>query len=453
MRTKNKKKFASKKYVAGVKTRLLAMTPEARTMVVKEVMSGVSSNIEEYAKKLAHDAMTSVPSILFGTLYMYDDVIDRVHYYLDAHGTRIGKTSHIIGFKSEYVEPESQYRDIAFKQTSDGTNALYAYKGTFVIVRGTNVHYVRGTLDVSEFLDSIAAFRIEHNKKSNNRYYITHKSGSSGGIKGRTVRTKPIVDSEDYVTEASAPDGNGTPIHADMGREPIKWRRDQLVAPVPTSPFDNVAVCPNFNLLRKEAKIWMDNADWYKTRFVPWRYSAFVYGPPGSGKSTSIRALAQELGIPIMTMDLSSMDNDDLRMSWNHARSQAPHMVLFEDIDRLFNEKKELESSKTDITLDALLNVMSGIEPSDGIICLMTANSLVNIDAALLRPGRTDVQIEVGFLTEEGIRKIVQRILRGYDHEIDAMVELCRDKPHTGAEVERRCQARAIQMFWENARN
>jgi mitochondrial chaperone BCS1 len=73
---------------------------------------------------------------------------------------------------------------------------------------------------------------------------------------------------------------------------------------------------------------------------IPYRRGYLLYGPPGSGKSSFIQALAGELGYNICILNLGERALTDDRL--NHLLSNAPErsILLLEDIDAAFTSRK-----------------------------------------------------------------------------------------------------------------
>ena len=84
-------------------------------------------------------------------------------------------------------------------------------------------------------------------------------------------------------------------------------------------------------------------------------------------------------------------------------------VVLIEDIDsfkatnrRIDDKKKDSkDNSHSSLTLSGILNAIDGISGSNGRIIIITTNKLGAIDPALVRPGRIDLKLELGYLSEE----------------------------------------------------
>lgn len=87
-------------------------------------------------------------------------------------------------------------------------------------------------------------------------------------------------------------------------------------------------------------------------------------------------------------------------------------VVLLEDVDSaglvvrdnraggtVAVESKGVKSSR--ITLSGLLNVIDGVASQEGRILIMTTNHIESLDSALLRPGRVDLRVHLGFATKK----------------------------------------------------
>lgn len=133
--------------------------------------------------------------------------------------------------------------------------------------------------------------------------------------------------------------------------------------------------------------------EWYADRGVPWRRGYLLHGPPGTGKSSLIRAIASELGSDIATLDLnrSTLSDDALRDALGNVPKNA--LIAFEDIDAVNASR---EGSKNGVSFSGLLNAIDGVAAQEGRALFMTTNHRDRLDPALIRPGRADVHVELG---------------------------------------------------------
>lgn len=152
--------------------------------------------------------------------------------------------------------------------------------------------------------------------------------------------------------------------------------------------------------LLEDARNFLASRDWYVKRGVPWRRSYLFLGSPGGGKTTTAQMLAHELGMSISVINVNSFCSDSGFML---ALAMIPrgHILLIEDVDALWVEKRKGESIS--ISFSAFLNAIDGVCSREGRITIMTTNHLERLDPALTRPGRADLKIEFGPATEEQV--------------------------------------------------
>ena len=147
---------------------------------------------------------------------------------------------------------------------------------------------------------------------------------------------------------------------------------------------------------------FIDSPRWYSDRGVPYRRGYLFAGPPGTGKTSLVTALAGYFERPICILNLASLKGDsELQSAFWSARRDA--ILLIEDIDAArISQDRSQGSSKTSqsepegCTLSALLNIIDGVAATEGRILVMTTNHPERLDPALVRPGRVDVREDLG---------------------------------------------------------
>ena len=124
-----------------------------------------------------------------------------------------------------------------------------------------------------------------------------------------------------------------------------------------------------------------------------------LHGPPGTGKTSLIYSLANKLGYSICIVSLSD-DIYDHDLMQQIATAPSKSILLFEDIDvALPSEKRKREIKQRDqefnsyrsynwITLSGILNCLDGVSTPDAHVVFMTTNHKINLEPALIRPGR-----------------------------------------------------------------
>jgi len=152
----------------------------------------------------------------------------------------------------------------------------------------------------------------------------------------------------------------------------------------------------------------------YANHGIPYKQNVLLHGPPGSGKSSLIRAISSELNKDIHIIDMSCKDLTDADLSTSMASANG--IVVLEDIDCLTSTQRDQESKN--ITFSGLLNALDGVVSADGTVIFMTTNHIDKLDPVLVRSGRVDVQYELGMPDENQIAQLVQSLLGHIDKDI-----------------------------------
>jgi SpoVK/Ycf46/Vps4 family AAA+-type ATPase len=234
--------------------------------------------------------------------------------------------------------------------------------------------------------------------------------------------------------------------------EPINYSSSDIGTPNPVAPMEVLALTGNMIKILTDIKFWHSHKEWYRERDINWRRGYMLYGRPGSGKSSLVRAVAEEFDLPVHVFDLSTMNNADFHEAWTKSRQSSPRIVLIEDVDATFHGRENTQ--KNDLSFDTLLNTIDGIERENGLLLFVTTNHIDKIDPALgipdkdgksSRPGRIDLACEIGDLDFDGRFKIAMRILRDNNEAINVAMATDGD---TGAQVQERAIKTALQQLW-----
>ena len=155
---------------------------------------------------------------------------------------------------------------------------------------------------------------------------------------------------------------------------------------------------------------FIDSEDWYKEMGIPYKRSYLLYGPPGTGKSSFAQALAGEIKFSICFVNCSDKIND---FQFNSLLNQAPQksIILIEDVDSIFSERKNTEKNNT-LTFSGFLNAIDGVRSQEGRIIVMTTNYRERLDPALLRPGRVDEMFEINYSSHFQMEKLCFRFFK-----------------------------------------
>ena len=133
-------------------------------------------------------------------------------------------------------------------------------------------------------------------------------------------------------------------------------------------------------------------------------------GPPGTGKSSLIMALASKLEKDIAYFSFTP-DITDTKLIKSMQSCPSDSIIVFEDIDCLFEERKINDSSKNNITFSALLNCLDGLVCRDGLIVIATTNHIDKLDPALIRSGRVDKVVNLTYMKKPEIFEMWKKFM------------------------------------------
>ncbi len=173
-----------------------------------------------------------------------------------------------------------------------------------------------------------------------------------------------------------------------------------------------------------------------------------LMGPPGTGKTLLARAVAGEAGVPFYSISGSDfvemfvgVGASRVRDLFDQAKKSAPSVIFIDEIDAVGRRRGAGLGGGHDEreqTLNQLLVEMDGFASNSGIIVMAATNRHDILDPALLRPGRFDRQIVVGYPDIKGREAILKVHTRnkplGPDVELDVIAKTTAG--FTGADLE-----------------
>jgi mitochondrial chaperone BCS1 len=197
----------------------------------------------------------------------------------------------------------------------------------------------------------------------------------------------------------------------------MSW--EQSGQPKRQRPFDSVVLEEGLSQrILGDVREFLDARTWYLDRGIPYRRGYLLYGPPGTGKTSFVQALAGTLDFNIAMLSLSQRGlTDDLL---NHLLLNVPArtIVLLEDADAAFSNRRQRNAdgySGANVTYSGLLNALDGVASAEERIIFMTTNHIDRLDEALIRPGRVDMTVHLGYATEWQMDKLWDRFYAGQD--------------------------------------
>ena len=237
--------------------------------------------------------------------------------------------------------------------------------------------------------------------------------------------------------------------------------------------FENLFFKDKYCLIDK-LNYFINNKDWYDKEGHPYTFGIGLHGPPGTGKTSVIKCIANKLNRNIIIIPLSKIktqrefNNCYFEKVYNRFNSDInfhDKIIVFEDIDcmtdivksrdakkieykiadNISNQNKLLNniSNKIDtltnntekndslminindksdndkITLSYILNIIDGIRETPGRILIITSNDYNSLDPALIRPGRIDITLEMKNADKEIVKDMYKHF---YNEELDNKV-------------------------------
>ncbi len=143
-----------------------------------------------------------------------------------------------------------------------------------------------------------------------------------------------------------------------------------------------------------------------------------LVGPPGTGKTLLAKAVAGEAGVPFLSISGSDfvemyvgIGASRVRDLFEEAKKETPAIVFIDEIDAVGRQRGTGLGGGHDEreqTLNQLLVEMDGFEGNSGVIVMAATNRADILDPALLRPGRFDHQVYVGYPDIGGREEILR---------------------------------------------
>ncbi len=181
--------------------------------------------------------------------------------------------------------------------------------------------------------------------------------------------------------------------------------------------------------IKNHIKSYSDSQQWYIDNGIPYRTGLLFVGPPGTGKTSLIKAICSEFNRDLYVININSISDDALSNALSSVPSNS--IVSIEDIDsaNLENRGSKIDKSvvekleETDkpaidlsnLTLGGVLNALDGVATADDRILIATTNDYSKLDPALVREGRFDLKVSIGYLTDETFREYLGRFYPKYD--------------------------------------
>jgi DNA replication protein DnaC len=165
------------------------------------------------------------------------------------------------------------------------------------------------------------------------------------------------------------------------------FRKDKrLFNSIKSATFDNL-ILPNplKQQIQTDFQRFFNSREVYERYQIPWKRGAIFIGPPGNGKTHTLKALINQLDKPCLYIRSFKSDDDteeeNMSEVFNRARMTTPCVLVLEDLDSMIDESNRA----------FFLNELDGFHSNTGLVVLATTNHPEKLDSSILdRPSRFD---------------------------------------------------------------
>lgn len=196
---------------------------------------------------------------------------------------------------------------------------------------------------------------------------------------------------------------------------------------IPSYGFERVAGLEDVKQRLTEAVIWpMTQPERFAQLGIEPPRGILLFGPPGTGKTFVVRALAHEAGaafFPVKGAELLDKfvgeSERGVREVFARARSAAPSILFFDEFDALAPVRGTSATSVTDSVVAALLTEIDGFGGRGDVVVIAATNRRDLIDPALMRSGRFEVHIELGYPEQAARRALLDIVDVPFADDVD----------------------------------
>ncbi|KAJ7178962.1 P-loop containing nucleoside triphosphate hydrolase protein [Mycena filopes] len=167
------------------------------------------------------------------------------------------------------------------------------------------------------------------------------------------------------------------------------WQKDhQLWVDIQSADWKDVILKDEFKkALHKDVYGFFKSEPIYKELAIPWKRGLIMHGPPGNGKTISIKVIMKTCDAqgfaPLYVKSFQHYAGEEAAMAqvFDKARQLSPCVIVLEDLDALINDRNR----------SFFLNQLDGLQGNDGLLVIGTTNHFERLDPGLsTRPSRFD---------------------------------------------------------------
>lgn len=224
---------------------------------------------------------------------------------------------------------------------------------------------------------------------------------------------------------------SGEPVTTELLLEAIDGTAPSLgslpMGDVPGYGFENVADLDEVKERLTEAIIWpMTDPGRFERMGIEPPRGILLHGPPGTGKTFVIRAVAHESGAAFFAIKGAELldkfvgeSERGVREVFARARAAAPSILFFDEFDALAPVRGRSTTSVMDTVVAALLTELDGVSARGNVVVVAATNRPDLVDPALLRAGRFEIHVELGLPPAVARRALLGLTDVPFDPDVD----------------------------------
>lgn len=186
----------------------------------------------------------------------------------------------------------------------------------------------------------------------------------------------------------------------------------------PKRTIDNVILEPELSdNIKSTIDSFVSKEEWYTDNMIPYQLGMLLYGPPGTGKTTLVRAIAGYMNKDVVLVK-------DAETLASAAQNCNDAIIVVDEVDTFGTAKRDRDEvghiggkdtftkimdSVSSSKLASVLTALDGVISNHGRIVIMCTNHHETLDSAMIRPGRIDVKLEIGHLSENTFNQMLDK--------------------------------------------
>lgn len=150
-----------------------------------------------------------------------------------------------------------------------------------------------------------------------------------------------------------------------------------------------------------------------------------MYGPSGTGKTLLVNSLvSEEISIYNVTEDYILSEDERIQDVFDNAKKSAPSVILFDGLDKSLQARSELLFNRRDEVRHLIKAEISSLHNNDGVLVVITCNSLNSVKDIIIETGRIDRVIELQYPDHDHRKQLLEHFFKNSHVELGVAIEL-----------------------------